>query len=194
LWPEELDDLPRRGQWPQVTRADVKAIARRADGPEGAAQTYVAAAVWGTGTKARGVERRCWPFTNNSPEAVGKNLAAAVEVLRTEGPVAAYDALQQGALRLRHLGPAFFTKVTYFAGHSGPVRAGELRPLIIDQYVVRALNALRSTAWPLNRAWSTKQYATYLDVAHGWAASWGGGADPELVEATLFTCGRSKRS
>lgn len=193
LWPEPLDDCPRSGRWPQVTRADVKAIGEGADDSEGAARLYVAAAVWGTGTKAQGVARRCRPFTENPPGAVGERLADAIGTLRNKGAVEAYDALRYGPGRIKQLGPAFFTKVLYFAGHPGAMPDVWPRPLILDRFVVDALNLTRGTTWR-TAGWSTEQYATYLDLAHDWAAVWGEGVEPEVVEAALFDCGLSQRS
>jgi hypothetical protein len=63
----------------------------------------------------------------------------------------------------------------------------------LDRLVVDCLNKIRGTTWR-TAGWSTEQYETYLNLARRWAANWAGGVEPELVEATLFECGRANGS
>jgi hypothetical protein len=114
---------------------------------------------------------------------------AAIAAMRVDGPVSGYRALYAGgAHRLIGLGPGFFTKVLYFAGWNRA--AGDRQPLILDRNVVIALNEQADLGWELNGQWSGDQYAKYLNLAHEWAARWGKGTTPDVVERVLFEHGR----
>jgi len=39
-------------------------------------------------------------------------------------------------------------------------------------------------------AWTTKQYADYLELAQRWAKSWG--TQPDVVERVLYSVGKSR--
>ncbi len=214
LWPDELAADATGSSWPSVDRERVLAVGLRATDPAGAAQTYVAAAVWGTGTHARGVVRRCRPLIDMSTssdggdsgtgsgtdggtygdaegDTVGARLTLAVELLvdSSGGPVAAYDALHgDGWLRVPYLGPSFGTKVLYFSGFDQV--AGERQPLILDRFVAAGLNHLCGAGWSTSGShWTTAQYAAYLELAHAWAAEWG--CRPDVVERVLSAIGHT---
>jgi len=191
-WPLFLDGGPAGAKWPFLDRRGVFALAD-VQSPEDAVHLYVAACVWGCGLKARDVSRRVKVLRDN-PET-GRHLLAAITTLREDGPVPAYRALHAGGIhRLTGLGPGFFTKVLYFAGWDRA--AGDQQPLILDKNVVVALNDQADLGWRLNWRWSGDQYATYLDLAHGWAGGWGKGTTPDVVERVLFEHGKalSKKS
>lgn len=185
-WPAELDACPRTGRWPRVDR---RAVLRMADGigtAEGRRHLLVASLVWGSGTNAWSVNRRARVFEKPAAERIDDRLTTVLTVLRKEGAVAAYGACHNDH-RIPHLGPAFFTKFLYFAGHDNPT--GHRRPLILDSIVSRALRDRKAVAedWPLN-GWSTKQYARYLDIVHEQAEA--AGSLPDAVEAAWFGYGR----
>ena len=186
LWPVILDDCPQVGSWPRVNRRIVFTVAEPATTPDAAIRLYVAAAVWGVGLRARNVTRRIWALADG--QEVGKKLAGAVDLLLTEGPVAAYAALADGACRVKHLGPSFFTKFLYFAGWDRT--SGDRQPLILDRYVTFALNELAGLGWTPYGGWTADHYDRYLDYANGWAERWCGGVPPDVVEQTLFEHGR----
>jgi len=187
MWPGELDACPVVGRWPSVSRATVLSVGERAHEPVGAVQTYVAAAVWGNGTDPRGVHRRVRVLAASASE-VADSLASAVRTLRSEGPEAAYERLHGHGNLVNHLGPSFGTKVLYFAGY-GRV-AGGRQPLILDQFVVLALNRLVGSTLPTKQGgWTALQYMTYLDIAHKWAVDWG--SAPDVVERVLFSIGKA---
>ncbi|MEU2261358.1 hypothetical protein ABZ557_13975 [Streptomyces sp. NPDC019645] len=185
-WPEELDACERIGRWPRVDRRTVFEIARRSDIAEGRRHLLVAALVWGTGTKAQSVTRRARIFAESPERDIEACLATVLDVLRDEGAVAAYSAFRNGQ-RIQFLGPAFFTKVLYFAGYESP--AGVHRPLILDSVVSRALRSTSADGitWP-GHGWTTEKYAQYLSVVHEHAEA----ADtlPDQVEAALFSFGK----
>jgi hypothetical protein len=189
LWPPELDALPVAdgSRWPQVDRRAVFRVAERANERVGAAQTFVAAAVWGTGTAALGRVRRLRAFDADR-DVVVDHLATAVQTLGTKGPVEAYDYLHGNRENLvRYLGPSFGTKVLYFAGYGNS--ASDRRPLILDQYVALAINRLCGLDWSIRGDWTTAQYAEYLDLAHSWAIDWRTG--PDVIERVLFSVGKA---
>lgn len=188
LWPTELDGLRAGGlgQWPRVDRRTVFQVGRRAAEPLGAAQTLVAAAIWGTGTRGLGRARRLRVFDHGLGE-VGDHLAAAVRALDADGPLKAYELLHgDDRNTIRYLGPSFGTKFLYFAGYERV--AGGPQPLIMDQYVALALNLLCGLSWPTG-GWSTRQYADYLACAHRWASMWR--TSPDVIERILFSVGKA---
>jgi hypothetical protein len=172
LWPAELDGAN------VVTRETVFAVFGNGDVTHG----LVAACVWGAGTGAQSVHRRVKVFTHNEQNVLGFRLAAALEVLRESGPVAAYDALRT-RFRIAYLGPAFFTKFLYFAGYDA---GSEPRPLILDRFVAKGLQA----DWP-RAGWTSAQYGEYLRHAHAWAHETG--TAPDAVELALFRAGKAYR-
>ncbi|MFG2257373.1 8-oxoguanine DNA glycosylase OGG fold protein [Streptomyces mirabilis] len=184
-WPGELDACPIVGGRPRVDRGTVFGISRRADTVEGRRHLLTACLVWGSGTKARSVARHSRIFTSSSVPDLDAHLSAALGVLRREGAVRAYFAFNN-AERIKFLGPAFFTKVLYFAGHGHPV--GAWRPLMLDGVVARSLRASDSEVkWPRG-GWTTPQYSRYLSLAHDLAGETG--VLPDQVEAALFALGR----
>ncbi len=106
-----------------------------------------------------------------------------------ESPVGAYMAFRRGGEhRLLHLGPAFISKVIYFAGwpeHQDQI----IKPLILEQYVAAALNDLADLPWPRTWNWTALYYEHYLYQAHMWALDWG--CEPDVIERRLFEHGKT---
>jgi hypothetical protein len=129
---------------------------------------------------------------------LGKKLADAVAIAKTQSPVDAYAALYgtgpgEGTLRIDQLGPSYGTKVLYFAAYDQLQGAGEVPPLILDSNVATALHWLGCANWPSPGwdNWSTTQYADYLDIAASWARQWN--TQPDVIERVLFDIGKSQR-
>lgn len=179
LWPPELNTAPDSEGWHHVDRRTVFEIGKRAAEPLGAAQTLVAADVWGTGTKARG-RSRCLKVFGQGAEAVGNVLAAAAQRLRDDGPQAAYSYLHRDSRnRIKYLGPSFGTKFLYFSGYNRC--HGDRQPLILDDNVAAALSRLCGLTVP--------EYAEYLSLAHDWATDWQ--TTPDVIERVLFSIGKA---
>ncbi|MEU4685908.1 hypothetical protein [Streptomyces xinghaiensis] len=186
-WPEEFDTCPVSGRWPRVDRRTVFGLARRADSAEGRRRLLVAALVWGCGTKARLVHRRARLFTRTTATDIDTRLATALQTLHERGAAAAYYAFNNDHW-IPHLGPAFFTKVLYFAGHDTPT--GTHRPLILDSVVSQALRSCKMTnaRWPAS-GWTTPQYQRYLTIVHDIAHR--NDVLPDQVESALFSRGKA---
>ncbi|MCX5440899.1 hypothetical protein [Streptomyces sp. NBC_00063] len=190
-WPDRLNHCPLVAGWPVIDRRTVFDIALNANSLTGRRSLLVAAVAWGTGTNARPLAFRAKIFTDNSATWIDERLTKALAALTEGDPVGAYLVMNEVGARVKHLGPAFFTKVLYFAAGTEP--CGQLWPLILDQNVVKALNALvPGLAWDPTGRWTTSQYAVYLEHAHKWAERWR--AAPDVVERTLFEFGKRRAS
>ncbi|MGY0464483.1 8-oxoguanine DNA glycosylase OGG fold protein [Kitasatospora sp. cg17-2] len=185
-WPAELDECPRVGRWPRVDRRTVFSIAGRAATAETDRHLLVAALVWGTGTKVREVRRRGRIFAHTSAAELDARLGAALTALREKGAAEAYWAFNNDH-RIPHLGPAFFTKVLYFAGDDAV--PGPHRPLILDRVASTGLKELGivDQGWPVS-GWRTDQYRQYLGAVHSLARQ--RGVRPDQIEAALFRHGK----
>lgn len=182
---DRLANLAFRQDWqnPQITRQDAFDLTRSVSTPREAIQCYVAICAWGAGPRAWLVGRRARVLRENKD--VGERLLA--EMLLAENPVASYIEFRHGGEnRLLHLGPAFFTKIIYFAAYDEHVL---LNPLILDRYVAAAIRDIADLGWPRTWNWTASQYEQYLMVAMDWAAKWD--SQPDVVEKTLFRHGQS---
>lgn len=182
MWPAELDELRSEdGRHKLVTRQDVFAIAERAadaDTPCAAAQLHVACVAWGT-SPGLTLSRALRPL---SEPGVEERLAAALRVVRTEGALSAFRALNPGGrLKVRNLAAGFFTKFLYFGGYDSKPLMG--RPLIYDSKVAAALRKLTG-----DRDWTpaptADTYGRYLDTGADWARELD--TAPDVIERALF--------
>jgi hypothetical protein len=201
-WPDVLDTLPTSSRSTEtrtlrlVSRSDVFSLAAEASEPWSALSAYVVVAAWGAGMSARGRVRSLRSLTSAAAvgklEAVGRNLMEAADLARSGSVVAAYAALHgrgpdEGGLRVTHLGPAYGTKVLYFAAYEN--RADGLPALILDSRVATGLGWLTKTEWPTD-GWTSGEYRAYLELAVHWAYLWG--SEPDIVERVLFAIGKSE--
>lgn len=145
---------------------------------------FVAAMAWGYGDRAYGPARVARIFRFNGTDVVRGNLAALIDASRS-GPERAWDALRT-THRTKWFGPAFATKVAYFAAFSDPDHhARAPRPLVADANTARALWHLCGLLGSSERR---AGYLRYVELAHEWAAGHGWRADE--VERALFEIGR----
>ncbi|MGR3937092.1 8-oxoguanine DNA glycosylase OGG fold protein [Streptomyces sp. BRA346] len=185
-WPKRLAALPRVGRWPAVDRRTVFQLAEHVGTLEGRRDLLIAALVWGTGTNAREVARRARIFHENGLEWLDERICGAKDEIDRGDPVAAYLVLNDRDFRVKHFGPAFFSKLLYFLTADRPV--GERWPLILDSNVALALDELSPHRWEADERWDSKKYAIYLELAHSWAERWG--TEPDVVERRLFDRGK----
>jgi len=149
-------------------------------------QLFVAAMMWGHGTRGYGPARTAKMLAvADADRRIALAFRAANEP--RDGARASYAALADpGVARLPWLGPAFGTKFLYIAGYDqmdyGP------KPLILDGLVGRWIKR-QTDVGLLPWTWMRSTYGRYLDLMHQWAAEldW----EPDQVEHHIFTLARS---
>lgn len=148
----QVDDHGRQ----YLTRQGLFQLGAKVTTPQEAVNFYVAVCSWGVGNKARDVYRRLGALTQ--PE-VGQKLLQGI--LRAKDPKTsskdAYaDFYSHNQCRIKGLGPAFYTKLLYFA--AGTEAGRQQRHLILDQKVAKSIG------WPRRIWWSPDEYRDYLDL------------------------------
>ena len=175
---EELSEEGGDG-WFWIRRRHVIEMARGRCDPLGC---FVASMVWGFGDRGYGAartEKMIRPYTRCDLDAALHRIAEAALL----GPEPAWDAITIGH-RIKHLGPAFGTKVVYFLARAAESLPSPI-PLIADANTSRAMAVLCGLS---SSAWRRYAYLDYVDRAHGWAEELGCGVDE--VEHALFEFGR----
>lgn len=150
---EGLDTRGRK----RLIREDLFHLGRGIQTPADAVEFYVAVCSWGVGAKARDVHRRMAALKH--PEAAERLLGGFREVQGPDGSaLAGYHAFSSSDVAyLKGLGPAFFTKLLYFAAGE-PTVDQDGHPLILDQKVAKAIG------WPAKTWWSAQEYQDYLEL------------------------------
>ncbi|WP_220032469.1 hypothetical protein [Mycolicibacterium moriokaense] len=161
-----------------LSRADVFGLARPLTDGGPASDEQVLALLWNTlawGTRAKRAGRKRIRAVADNPNEALSALRTAIALSSTD-PEAAYDTLYpriqgvRGPRRTRRpaiaeIGPAFFTKVLYFAGAGDPNHPC----LILDSQVAGALG--RECQWKLSdNYWWPETYQRYIDLLGRWAA------------------------
>lgn len=182
-WPEIADTG-------QLTREDIFRLSdAQRQGSVTTEQLLAAVGIWGYGKGGRGGYRvQHWLAAEN----LINKLDTAIDLARSGNSGGAYRCLQPRALdHIDGLGPAFFTKLFYFAAY----KRGEngVQPLILDKFVALGLRQRTQDAWPTT-GWSSHQYLRYLDTARRLADAANGPGEPDLVEFELFKAGKKTRS
>jgi len=185
MWPPELNQLPATSDGTiHLDRKVIFEISQRVvaelDNPWPAAQLHAAIALWGA-RKGRMRKRAVKPFADENLPA---HLTAAIKLVRNEGPKSAYAALRRHKpLWVRGLGPAYFTKLLYFAGYGA--KPSMPQPLIMDNFVVKGLTALTKQPWEESQS----DYMRYLDLAREWANDLD--VESDVIERRIFQIGQS---
>lgn len=163
-WDENILDIPSILQSGEMdgkgrltlSRGDLFAMGTKVKTAQDAVNFYVAVCSWGAGTKARDIYRRI--PTLSEPD-VGKKLLGGIMLAR-DPHVEAEDAYRafwtSKQYRIKGLGPAFFTKLLYFA--AGPTDSQKMRHLILDQKVATSIG------WPNKAWWTPSEYGDYLEL------------------------------
>ena len=141
---------------------------------------FLAAMIWGHGRSGYGPAR-----VGKLVEAGGTDLLPRIEGLikaANQGPAEAWDALT-GPHQLKFLGPAFATKVAYFAAFTPESSAPQV--IIADANTSWAMWDLVDVARSVERR---AGYLSYVELAHFWADERGWRADD--VEWALFEIGK----
>lgn len=186
-WDESLPAVPSvlqdgkvdaRGRQ-NITRSDLFSMGATVTRAQDAVNFYVAVCSWGAGSKARDIYRR---IPTLSEPAVGEKLLEGILLARDpETPAKdAYQAFYATAqYRLKGLGPAFFTKLLYFAADPSDTR--ELRHLILDQKVAASIG------WPNKVWWDTSEYVDYLELVNETMQQMPEAERSDCIEMRLFS-------
>lgn len=190
-WPEQLDvdsisilsldGLDGTGRR-TISRSDLFGLGREVETPLDALNFFVAVYSWGVGTFARGVSRGLRVLETD--DASGKILGA-LETLRESDfdPRVGYSAFNNyDQAKLKHLGPAFFTKLLYFYSHDRLSRTTNT-PLILDQHVAASLNW---DSW----GWGSAKYADYISLVDQVRSHLDADLPGDVVEYVLFKHGQ----
>lgn len=184
-WPKDLplpEFLERQEKALSVSRQRLFEFGESMDTEEDAVNFYVAVCSWGAGTDAQQTYRCVQPL--HQPGAPGK-LLEGLKVASTGSADEGYFTFNNySQARIKYLGPAFFTKLLYFAA-GRPTPADTRHPLILDRRVAVALG------WTKTSGWSTAEYSDYLDLVEALHERWRPDLPTDVIEYTLFHAGRT---
>lgn len=148
-------------------------------------ELFIAAMAWGLGPDNRGPAKIGAILTRSNDAA--KAIEAVVNIVCQEGAVSGYRKYFLDH-RIANLGPAFITKLLYFAGYNRQ----NPRPVIYDSLVATAV--IRLPEAPLlapSTEINSKSYGRYCRWAEKTAADYG--TEPAVVEWALFCLGEQIR-
>lgn len=192
-WINHVLDLPEvekviRQLPDMIDREAVRLVAAERLGAGEVLAAFVPAMIWGYGNAEYGPMRVRWVLTGirgadarKAPVAtsVADKLGSAATVVRREGAVAGFRLLNNEG-RVKHLGPAFFTKWLYFASASDGPDGGRAAP-ILDKQVVGWLDKHAGIKLNPNK---TAAYQHYVEVLGAWGAEFE--RTPAQVEQAIF--------
>ena len=177
-----------------ISRGDVFEIAAELDGADLLWHLFCASYIWGQGTNGYGKAKFEQIIQQTPPERLSTVIAEARDRLAACGPLSAYACLRGtgGACTVPRWGPAFFTKLLYFA-HTGPAPGSAL---ILDNLTATAVAAISGLANFVNkrggsRRWTEYRYGVYLAWMNQEAARQG--VSPDFLEYALFEDERRRR-
>lgn len=179
-WPAVLE-LPAILNRPEpklsVSRDNLFTLGESIETEDDAVRFYVAVCAWGAGSSAQQVDRCLRPLGEiDAPQ----RLLTGLRLAKTETADEGYRAFNNyNRNRIKFLGPAFFTKLLYFAAGS-PKETDTRHPLILDMKVARSLG------WKKTSGWSTDEYTHYLDVVEELQRRWCPELPTDVIEYTLF--------
>ncbi|MCT1806254.1 8-oxoguanine DNA glycosylase OGG fold protein [Corynebacterium sanguinis] len=183
-WPKDLplpEFLERQEKALSVSRQRLFEFGESIDTPEDAVSFYVAVCSWGTGTDAQQTYRCVQPL--HQPGAPGRLLEGLKVAATGSGEEGYFIFDHSGSAKVKGLGPAFFTKLLYFAA-GRPAPADTRHPLILDRRVAAALG------WTKTSGWRTSEYSQYLDLVEQLQERWRPDLPTDVIEYTLFQAGR----
>jgi len=172
-----------------VCRQDDFDVAKLPQTPETNWQLFCASFVFGYGQSGLGPFRFRRLTRRTAQPKLSAVIADARHLLRDCGPLSAYDYLRGDTTRIvPHWGPAFFTKLLYFADASGTA-------LILDNQLARIVHRLSGMDHLVKRygrseCWTTWRYGVYLAWMHRAADMME--VRPDFLEYALFTEARPR--
>lgn len=191
-WSVDGDVPPQVMESGCIRRRDVFAVAREPASPDTNWRLFLNTYMWGQGDTNYGPSRLD-KILGSTPRPVLVELVQRARlVLAQDGAIAAYRVLRgTGSMYAAPAwGPAFFTKLLYFAGED--VEVGR-RPLILDALLARQVHALTGMEYLVDRRdralrWGAWRYGVYLAWMGQTADNVGVAAD--LLELSLFLAER----
>lgn len=182
-WPS---GLPQTGV---LCRRDVFAVAGQWSAGHITVRALLAAScMWGNGSAGYGPARTLAALR---ADPNGDKLEHNLEPLRGQHPSeadlrSAYQRFNSASpTHLRGLGPAFFSKVLYFAGYRRG--AGGVQPLILDRRIASHLPPAAGPAHARQWGWPSEHWIAYLRWAADQATRTVFGGEPDTVEMALFS-------
>lgn len=145
---------------------------------------FLAMMAWGHGTTGYGWWRTAMAAASrrgNQCRKLCDRIRAQVEAAR-RSPQSAFDSWSHKDSRIRFVGPAFASKLAYFAVPDD--MAGHRRPLIADDNTAWSFWAFTNIT---DTRTSREKYESYITVLHGWAAVTE--LRPDAFERGLFLVG-----
>jgi len=190
--------------WHRATRKRLKALADSLGPPNGHGRLFItrsqvfarrdpvdlflAAMAWGYGTNGYGPWRTAQivnPEGRNREASIRGMVDASRRAWDPDKPEALLRAWESGAGKIRGLGPAFASKVAYFALYAPDKGTG---PLIVDRNTTWSV-------WALGDIWdsrySSAKYGAYVRWCERWAVKLG--RHSHDVERALFSLGPEVR-
>ncbi len=182
-WPNGLH-LPGFLQRPdkvlKVSRRRLFELGENIDTVEDAVSFYTAVCAWGAGTNGQQTYRCLKPlFDPHAPIKLLHGLQSA-SASGADGGYALFN--HGGPSKIKGLGPAFFTKLLYFAAGQ-PSPADTRHPLILDSRVAFSLG------WKVTGSWPISDYSRYLDLVEQVHKFWRPDLPTDVIEFTLFYAG-----
>lgn len=169
-----LSSLPDK-----IGRPDVAARFAGAEGnAEDAVRAFLAAMVWGYGTRGYGAYRTARILASTAD--AGVRLQETMQITRADGGPAGFAYLAK--YRLKGLGVAFATKYLYFCQSELDT---VLPAPILDSIVCNWLAT--NTHWRPRMHWNLADYRRYCDLISAWSAELQ--EPPPTVEYLMFASG-----
>lgn len=178
----------------RISRGDGFAVAARPADPNANWRLFCTSFVFGYGTHEVGPARLERILKETQPADLCTVIAEARRRFKRCGPLSAYDYLRGDDMRSKipHWGPAFFTKLLYFADTPGETGSA----LILDNqtaWMVTQLTGMEHLIRKRNRSerWTAYRYGVYL----AWMTMVSGQlqVQPDFLEYALFLEAKRRR-
>jgi hypothetical protein len=174
-----------------ISRGDVFELAGKPVGVDANWRLFLASFIWGQGTNGYGKARLERIIDTTPPAHLSVVVAEARARLAACGPLSAYAYLRgtSTACTVPNWGPAFFTKLLYFAhSESAPGSA-----LILDNLTATAVGEISGLLHFVNKRgksvrWTAYRYGVYLAWMNWMAAEQD--VAPDFLEYSLFVAQR----
>lgn len=184
-WPDFLPLAPvldRPEARLKVSRSRLFELGQSIEPEADAVNFYGAVCAWGADGDAQQVHRSIRPLLEpGAPERLLEGLRVAAASSADVG-YAVFN--HSGRAKIKGLGPAYFTKLLYFAA-GRPTSSDTRHPLILDRRVALALG------WKKPDSWGNTEYSRYLDLVEQLHERWRPDLPTDVIEYVLFLAERN---